>query len=48
MDLAKYNDSNEAKLEAILRTNRFQPLISDRIVFQRFLGHHEILNGYRW
>ena len=22
--------------------------ITDRVVFQRFLGHYEILNGYRW
>ena len=47
-DMEKYTNSNSAHLEEILRTNRFQPLKSDRLVFQRFLGHYEILNGFRW
>ena len=28
--------------------NAFEVGIMDRVVFQRFLGHHEIINGYRW
>ena len=47
-DIEKYTNSNNYRLEEILRTNRFQPVKSDRIVFQRFLGHYEILNGFRW
>ena len=36
------------KLKNILKKGKYQAQASDRIVFQRFLGHFEILNGFRW
>ena len=47
-DMKKYSDGNSERLNKLLRVNRFEANKTDRVVFQRFLGHYEILNGYRW
>ena len=36
------------KYSKMMKKPQFNAVITDRVVFQRFLGHYEILNGYRW
>ena len=47
-NMNRLNDQNDEKLRHILRQGKYQAQASDRIIFQRFLGHFEILNGFRW
>ena len=42
------NITNDKKFEKEMRKSAFEVDVMDRIVFQRFLGHHEIINGHRW
>ena len=45
----KVNESGqEARFAKVIKKGGFEANITDRVVFQRFLGHYEILNGYRW
>ena len=47
-NMHRYNEQGNVKLKNILKQGKYWAQASDRIVFQRFLGHFEILNGFRW
>ena len=45
----KISDSNMVfRFNKAVKKGAYEALITDRVVFQRFLGHFEIMNGYRW
>lgn len=43
-----HSNAVKAKFKQAMRKGALEAPIRDRVVFQRFLGHYEILNGYRW
>lgn len=42
------NQPIKQKFKQAMQKGGLEAPIRDRVVFQRFLGHYEILNGYRW